>query len=220
MSELADILTRMVREGVRAALRGVRTGMPAVVVSYNPGTSSKAPTCDVQPVYTEDDGTELPVLPDRPILYPRGSVFAKQWPLSAGNHVWLAFSERSLDSWLAYGDKRPPGSSRQFDWSDAVVWPGFGPHCDPSPPFGASYPNDLVMGHIADDGLRIRITSDKKIWIGRVAPPPLTGDVELLDIIDRLMTAMKTMTFGPYPIDPTTLNALTGFISELSHLKT
>jgi len=210
-------LAYLLREAMRENVKGLHFGIPARVEAYTPGTATRAPTADVSPWLQEDDGTDWPVIQDCPIAYPRGGGFAGQWPLAAGDSVWLWFGERSLDQWLEYGGKRPPGGTRILDLADAVVWPGVGPLTDPTPPFGQDQPDDLVWGSIEANqtGGRFRVTDDHKLWIGR--RKAYTGaDVDLLHLIDDLLGALQVATCGGYPLDPATQAKLATIQAKLA----
>ncbi len=123
-------MAEMLTEAIRGAMFDLHTGLPAAVVNYDPSAQS----CTVRPLlrraWRMDDGSvrlfDIPLITHVPVVFPAGGGWSLTWPLVAGDVVYLAFAERSLDSWLA----SPPGPTvdpldvRMHDLSDAVAIPG------------------------------------------------------------------------------------------------
>jgi len=177
----------------------MRVGMPGIIESYDASEQS----CDVQPAFTEENGTSIPVIKRAPIYFPRFGSFSITAPPAQGDPCWIAFSERDIDNWMNFGQKAPPFSRRTFDWNDAIVFPGVSPFNDS---LALASSTDLVIG-LADSSLVIRVTPAGKIQIGNE-----NTSVDLLalldDVISELMTTTVATGIGPQPLNPTTVAAL------------
>lgn len=177
--------------GVMAAaldrrLAGLRTSIPARVLSYD----EAACTVDVQPVVDEvfvnEEGERVieaaPVLAGVPLmLYGSGGVRISI-PVSVGDFVLVMFSHADIDAWLSLGGtSQPPGTDRRHHLSDAVALPGV----MPGPSAGQASP-------------QIRFTSAGTIEAGGDQPLALKSDVE------NLRTLVGAITTGPGPAVSTT----------------
>jgi hypothetical protein len=178
------------------ALRNVNTAMPGEIVSYEPSLN----TAVIKPAFTRTytDGTivEIPNLEDVPIAFPRSGTAAITFPLKAGDSVLLVFCQRNIEQWKLFGGTVTP-DTRKFNLSDAVAIPGVYSASNPIP----IEPDKFAMrnlfskiflsqnGDIEIEGLlgRIKVGKDGKISIGN-------GTIELLDLIDRLISAISAMT--------------------------
>ena len=83
----------------------------------------------VQSTFTGPDQSTkqvtLPLLPDVPVVMPRGGNYAATFPITAGDECLVIFSSRNIDGWWDQGGVQPQGDSRQHDLSDgfAVMGP-------------------------------------------------------------------------------------------------
>lgn len=189
------------------ALGETHVGMPAVVTGFTPPTATTAAYCSCQPIHRDIEGP-LPEIRRAPVIYHGGSGFGSYWPLSVGDYVWLSFSERSLDEWLQTGGVGIlPESSRRSDLSDAVVHTGLSPITCLTP-MGYNHPTDCMIGGIS----RVRFSSAGKVVIGNET-------VDLLDIVDRILSALSTATAGGFTLDPATLLTLSLAQTALGTIK-
>jgi phage baseplate assembly protein gpV len=121
VSDYADAL----ESAVRSVMSEMNTVAPGRVVSYDPATNRAV----VQPVLPKRlaDGTELPAptIAEVPVIWPTSGASVFTMPIRAGDQVWLEFSQRSLDGWLA-GNDAAPDDPRQFDMTDCIARPGGG----------------------------------------------------------------------------------------------
>ncbi|EIL3224593.1 TPA: Gp138 family membrane-puncturing spike protein [Escherichia coli] len=113
-------------EAHRHAIFGsLRVALPGIIQSFDPGTV----TCTVQPaIYGQrlgDDGAlvseEIPILPDVPVVFPRGGGCTLTFPVKAGDECLLVFSDRCIDFWWQSGGVQEPVDPRQHDLSDAFA---------------------------------------------------------------------------------------------------
>lgn len=116
-------------EASRAALDGrqarIRTAIPGVVVSFDPAKS----TVTVQPAIRgsiegpdgDTTSTNLPVLPDVPVCWPRGGGFALTFPIKPGDECQVIFNDRCIDAWWQSGGIGEPLEPRMHDLSDGMA---------------------------------------------------------------------------------------------------
>ncbi len=113
-------------EAHRHAIFGsLRVALPGIIQSFDPETV----TCTVQPaIYGQrlgDDGAlvseEIPILPDVPVVFPRGGGCTLTFPVKSGDECLLVFSDRCIDFWWQSGGVQEPVDPRQHDLSDAFA---------------------------------------------------------------------------------------------------
>ena len=179
MSELLDLHTR-------AMFGKLHTGCIARVITYD----AEKQTATVQPVarqrYIADPTTSerVPSIPGVPVCWPQGGGFAVTMPLAAGDDVFLAFADRSIDEWKRSGaGDYTPALRRRFDLADAVAIPITSPNL----PLTIASATDLVIGVDNQTGLKIAIDQQNRISIG-------TPSVDLLALLDSLLGAIDTFT--------------------------
>lgn len=113
-------------EAYRLAMFGsLRVALPGIIESFDPDTV----TCTVQPaIYGQrlsDDSVlvseEMPILPDVPVVFPRGGGCTLTFPVNPGDECLLVFSDRCIDFWWQSGGVQEPVDPRQHDLSDAFA---------------------------------------------------------------------------------------------------
>ena len=102
----------------------LRVAMPGVIQSFDPN----AVTCTVLPaimgiIPTRDgtDPSDLPMLVDVPVIFPRGGGCTMTFPVKPGDECLLVFSDRCIDFWWQSGGVQEPVDPRQHDLSDAFA---------------------------------------------------------------------------------------------------
>jgi len=128
-------LAEIIRTAIDARLLDVNVSCVARVEKFTPGPPGP-PVVDAAPVIRrallDTQGAitheELPVIPNIPVIYPRGSgdVYAITWPLSPGDHVTLLFSTQAFAQWRESGDISDPGDLRLHSLANPVAIPGIG----------------------------------------------------------------------------------------------
>ena len=111
-----------------AVSANLRVAMPGIIESYD----AEAMTVVVQPTGQEafrlaDGGTEtsnLPLLEDVPVHYPRGGDFTLTFPIRKGDECLVVFCDRCFDSWHQSGGIQTQTESRMHDLSDAIALVG------------------------------------------------------------------------------------------------
>ncbi len=119
-------LSEVLRGAIGHATAGLRVCMPGRVEVYSSATQTANVKPVVQASYAADGGEvvdDLPVLVDVPVVFPRAGAWHLHLPLSAGDHVVLVFTDRSLDRWRTLGGVQDPQDLRAHDLSDAIAFP-------------------------------------------------------------------------------------------------
>lgn len=138
--EALDALAHDVRQRTR-------TATPGIVVAYDPIRN----VAQVQPaIGGRDVGTglplTLPILPDVPVMWPRGAGVTIRGELLPGDSVLLLVCDRAIDDWIALGGQVPGDVTRMHSLADAVALPMLSPSTPPLPASGGR----LYIGR--DDG--------------------------------------------------------------------
>ena len=148
-------LPSTILEGINTKLKDVHTATPGIIVSFN----SEQQTASVQPAIKrifktiEADKeilvpTDLPMLINVPIVFPRGGGFSLTFPIAAGDECLLVFAERSIDSWHKFGGVKEPHNKRFHSLSDATAFVGLSSIPNKIPSYN---PNDAVLRNDAGD---------------------------------------------------------------------
>jgi len=125
---------RIAMEGMRASLW---TALPGIVQSFNTDDAGKV-TAVIQPaikgVTQKPDGSyeavNLPLLPDVPVVFPRGGGCTLTFPVKAGDECLVIFSSRCIDAWWQSGGVQLPMEPRMHALSDGFAI--LGPQSNPT----------------------------------------------------------------------------------------
>jgi len=131
-------LSEVIEAGALTVFAERGQSMPARVITYDRLTQR----AQVQPAISiargdlDGDGlidfTELPVVDDVPVIWPRGGGFSLHLPLGPGDWVLLIIASRSLDDWMARGETGvEPADLRLGALQDAIAIPGMFPNPEP-----------------------------------------------------------------------------------------
>lgn len=126
----ADENTQL-REVIDRALSHLNTGIPGVVLSFDPDKR----TCEVRPAIQmkktfsgEVSFIDMPSIINVPVELPYCAVagFYITLPIRAGDPCWIKFSQRAIDHWFENGGVQPPGDGdavglRHHSLTDAVI---------------------------------------------------------------------------------------------------
>ena len=186
VNEPIQALIDALNASISTTLADVHTSFPAVVQSFD----EEKQEADVVPVIKRRKNVggfeELPLLPSIPVLYPSSNESSIYFPLAKGDSVYVMISERSIDAWLASGNRQSnPSIARKFDLSDAV--------CIPARQHSKEYLDNKKYGSgliINHKGLELRVSSDGKIYLGtegEEADEPLVLGTALKDKLDRIL---------------------------------
>ena len=122
-------LSSNIRDGVNNRLKDLHTAMPGTIISFDPETQLAEVQPGIRRVFKtlEDDNritmtpTDLPLLINVPVIYPRGGGFSITFPVAQGDECLIMFCERAIDTWYRDGGVATPNAKRFHDLSDAVV---------------------------------------------------------------------------------------------------
>jgi hypothetical protein len=184
-------LIEVLRYAMDQASGEIFVALPGKVVSYSPSKQ----TADIKPLLKKDlvfdDGTEeaeaLPILPEVPVVFPRGGGYFLSFPLEAGDNVLLVFCDRSIDSYSQSSGAVDidPIDLRTHDIADAVAIPGFFPNPRAlRDPIGRG----AVLGK--EGGTQVRARGDTVEITTRGAEAAAGGFVALSQKIDLLWLAL------------------------------
>jgi hypothetical protein len=168
---LADVI----RDGLEGRLEDVFTSTIGRIEKYDPDKQ----VADIRPVirrpynaggYVEHE--ELPVLPNVPVMFPRGGGYFMKWPIKKGDHVLLVFTHDSIQMWREKGDITDPVDLTRHGLGSCIAIAGVAPADDP----------------IEDDGDAEEGVMGGGIWrVGKAAAVP----VALAPIVDSFIAAVK-----------------------------
>lgn len=103
----------------------LRVAIPAIVESFD----ADKQTVSVQPAITENiqvggeaaKATQLPVLTDIPICFPRAGGYCITLPIAKGDECLLVFADMCIDGWWQSGGVQDQMETRRHDLSDAFA---------------------------------------------------------------------------------------------------
>ena len=192
--KLVREILRTVRAVVDAALADVHTHIPAQVISYNATDNTVSVKPCINRIRTDDPNNattvELPVISDVPVQqFGSGDLLFTVAP-AADSYGTLHIAERELEQWLTKGGIVDPGSSRKFDISDAIFYPGVYPIGDLS----AAVNTDRIEMRSLDGTKYLALKTDGKVYINSdavdVDAAALASKVD--DFISKFDTVMRT----------------------------
>lgn len=130
-------LTDLVKVAMRNTKLGIRTAVPARIVSYDAAKQ----TATVQPELLAVMNTEVGIQPQLPIelveipvAWPRTSAGYLTLPLAKDDTGLLIVSDRSIDKWTTKGVAADPGFNHTHNLIDGVFYPGLHAETDPITP--------------------------------------------------------------------------------------
>lgn len=168
----------IIRRALDSRVQDLWTTFPAKVLEYDAATQ----TVEVQPqirrpLPTEDgaiDFEDLPILPNLPVLFPRGNGYAITWPISPGDFVWIHVCTNATGNWRRTGEVADPGDVRTHSLGSAFAVPGAAPN-------SATLPQAATVALVLE-GPEIRIGKDATDAPAK-ATPTQANFVRILDAI-------------------------------------
>lgn len=126
--ELLGVPDETYRTALDARQSDMWTGLPGIIVSYDPTKQTAQVKPAIQVSARQEDGSSkivsLPLIPDVPVEFPSGGGFTLTFPIAPGDECWLAFSARSIDQWYISGEVQAPTDLRSHNITDAVAFVG------------------------------------------------------------------------------------------------
>jgi len=124
-------LASNIEQGIRNILKDVHTSMPGIIETFDPVKQIASIQPAIKRIFKTNDGdkeiltpTDLPILINVPIQFPRGGGFSLTFPVKKGDECLLVFCERSFDNWHKFGGVKEPGAKRFHSLSDATAFVG------------------------------------------------------------------------------------------------
>lgn len=130
-------LTDLIKLASRNTKLGIRTAVPAKIVSYDAAKQTAILQPELLAVMNTEVGIQpqLPIeLVEMPVAWPRTSMGYLTFPLAKGDTGLLIVSDRSLDKWATKGVTTDPGFNHTHSLIDGVFYPGLHPDTAPIVP--------------------------------------------------------------------------------------
>jgi hypothetical protein len=183
--KLSDVLL----SAFDALQNSIHTCLPGRVKSYDSATQTAEIIPVVKQAFTNTDGSidlvELPVLPNVPVAWPRAGGCYLHFPMAAGDHVMLVFSEAAYALWRETGKLAEPGDRERHSLSYAFAYPGIAPDADA---FADAPASEAVL--VVGSGGALRVS---EAGAGAAAQPVMTADA-FLTVLQAACTAAGAAT--------------------------
>lgn len=191
-------LSEVIKDAVAAILTEAHTVKIGRVQSYDPLTN----TLDAVPVVKrafnigldEVDYEELPIIPNVPVIWPRGGGFAVTFPIEEDDHVVLAFTDDDISKWRDSGSIEEPAELVRMGLGSAIAIPGIGAGdldvVATDPIEVAARLAGLVIGKVGTDALIVWDGED--VVVGKAVPVlTRTSAVAMADATDARLLALE-----------------------------
>lgn len=157
----------------------IRVAMPGIVNSVDLQAQTVTVQLALQGKISDEKGevwTNMPLLQDVPIVWPRAGGFALTLPVKAGDECLVVFGDRCIDSWWQSGGVQKPMDERTHDLSDAFAVFGI----TSQPRKLANVQADAI--ELRDDGrsnwLQIKNGSINAVTTGALTAKCATADID------------------------------------------
>lgn len=211
-------LASNIKQGVESRLKELHTSLPGIVETFDPETQLASIQPAIKRVFTSREGdielltpSDLPILINVPIVFPRGGGFSLTFPVKKGDECLLVFCERSIDNWHKEGGVQLPSARRFHSFSDATAFVGLSSLVNKIPDY-----DDTNTQFKSDDGKveitlltngTISIKAETKVTVD--APDAeFTGNVKILGNLEVIgdSTLSSTVTSNGKDISDTHLH--------------
>ena len=111
----------------RQTMNKLRVAMPGIVDSYDASQQTVTVRLALRENWNEDRNevwTEIPLLLDVPIVFPRAGGYVLTFPITKGDEVLVVFGDMCIDGWWQNGGVQNQIDCRRHDLSDAFAIPG------------------------------------------------------------------------------------------------
>ena len=127
LDEMNPLPERMDLMRQRQTMNRIRCHVPGIVQSYDSSQQTVTVQVAIRELLNEDgEGkwTEVPLLLDVPIVFPRAGGYVLTLPISQGDEVLVCFGDSCIDAWWQAGGVQNQIDIRRHDLSDAFAIPG------------------------------------------------------------------------------------------------
>ncbi|CAB5223211.1 hypothetical protein UFOVP380_17 [uncultured Caudovirales phage] len=118
-----DNQNELLKRTIRKAHETMRVAMPAVIESYDAGTSLATVRITIPHLRDDDEALEVPLISAVPVLWPRAGQASITFPLAKGDWGLVIHCDGDIDLWATALDSSQPESNRRHAWTDAVFLP-------------------------------------------------------------------------------------------------
>jgi hypothetical protein len=157
-------LPHVIGAALTARLRGVRTCLPAEVVSYDAARTEISAQILINEGAPGEDGERvverLPVINGVPVVFPGSGGIRIRFPINPGDPVLLVFCSSSIDRWLEQGGEVDPLDDRHHSINDAIAIPGLLPFPDSTDNFPVIEFTDEVIKAGGQEPLALKADVD------------------------------------------------------------
>lgn len=147
------------RTAFRELMKGVCTGIPGHVVTFDPDLQRVQVMIGVQRVSKNGVASDYPPIIDVPVLFAGGTQFAITHQIDTGDEGLILFSQRCVDGWKQTGGSAINPLGRFHSLQDAFFIPGF----RPLPTRLPAFVNDGIRMQSRDGGRHVWIKASGEI---------------------------------------------------------
>lgn len=148
----------------------LRVSIPGIIQEFDPITQTATVQVAIREHVRQENleyaWTEIPLLLDVPVQFPRGGGYVLTFPIKKGDECLVVFSDMCIDAWWANGGVQNQIEKRRHDLSDAVAIPGIWSQ----PRRYEKYSTKHVELRNDERSMFIRITDQSEDAIDIVAP--------------------------------------------------
>ncbi|NRQ51994.1 Gp138 family membrane-puncturing spike protein [Brevibacillus sp. HD1.4A] len=106
----------------------MRVSIPGIIQEFDPVTQTASVKVAIREHVRQPnldyEWTEIPLLLDVPVVFPRGGGYVLTFPIKSGDECLVVFSDMCIDAWFASGGVQNQIEKRRHDLSDAIAIPG------------------------------------------------------------------------------------------------
>ena len=193
--DLTTLLDLMKRE----TMYSINCVMIGTIELYNTVTNMASISINFKRAMADGTVLEYPKLDDCPVFILSGGTAQISMPIVKGDQCLVLFNDRNFDNWYLSGDVTVPQDTRCHNIADGIALVGIR---------NLKTAKLTPLNSICIDG------GSKKVSVKN-------SSTNLKAVIDLIIDAIGTLTFGGYPIDDIPylgLKGLTGASSKLAQL--
>lgn len=172
-------LTTIVSDAITNRLKNLHTCLPGIIQSFNSETGLAQIQPAIKRLLVTGEEIELPRLINCPIGIMRTANYSITFPVAKNDECMIHFTERSLDTWIKFGEVRKPNDLRMHAISDAYFIPAYTSQKQVVSEYDT---NNLVM-RSADNATKIVIDRTGIVTIDAVSAV-LNADVTINGNVD------------------------------------
>ena len=127
LDEMNPLPERMDSIRQRQTMNNIRCHVPGIVQAYDAAQQTVTVQVAIRELFNNDgveEWTEVPLLLDVPIVFPRAGGYVLTLPISQGDEVLVCFGDACIDAWWQNGGVQNQIDIRRHDLSDAFAIPG------------------------------------------------------------------------------------------------